>query len=84
MANRITIRPRNTTLSIRVKTSASPSQIKLTNTGVRSIEDIGDVDEINVANGSTLVYNPDSDKYEIKQLSVNDLSGDFDIDCGEF
>lgn len=47
-----------------------------------SIENIADVDEINVTDGATLIYNSSTDKYEIKPLNFNDLSGD--IDGGTF
>lgn len=40
---------------------------------IRSIEDIGDVVETNVANGATLIYNSETDKYEIKPLTLADL-----------
>lgn len=109
MSNKITVRPRNSTLSVRVKNSTSPSSVKLKNstndetisvrvktsnspspikyknaTGVKSIEDIGDVDEINVSDGSTLIYNQFTDKYEIKKIDINNIEGDWNIDCGEF
>lgn len=51
---------------------------------IRSIEDIADVDEISVTNGATLVYNSVNDKYEVKQLSYDDLSGDASLDGGSF
>ena len=58
--------------------TSSPITLKNQVVDIRSIEDIADVDEINVATGSTLVYNSTTDKYEIKPLTFNDLSGDID------
>jgi hypothetical protein len=63
-------------------TSSSPITLKNQVTEIRSIEDIGDVDEINVTNGATLIYNSSRNKYEIKPLSLDDL--DSDIDGGTF
>lgn len=48
---------------------------------VATIESIGDVDEVNVINGATLVYNSETDKYEIKLLSSDSISG---LDGGTF
>lgn len=51
---------------------------------IRSIEDIADVDEISVTDGATLVYNSANDKYEVKQLTFDDLSGEAALDGGSF
>lgn len=51
---------------------------------IRSIEDIADVDEISVTDGATLVYNSANDKYEVKQLTYDDLSGEASLDGGSF
>ena len=51
--------------------SAAPITLKNQIQEIRSIEDIGDVDDINVATGSTLVYNSTTDKYEIKMLDLD-------------
>ncbi len=48
---------------------------------IRSIEDIADVSEINVTDGATLVYNSETDKYEVRQLQIEDLGA---IDGGSF
>jgi len=48
---------------------------------IRSIEDIADVAEIDVSDGATLVYNSETDKYEVKQLQIEDLGA---IDGGSF
>ncbi len=45
---------------------------------IRSIEDIGDVDEVSVVNGATLVYNATTGKYEVKPLDFGDIEADFD------
>ncbi len=49
---------------------------------INSIEDLPDVAEVNVAAGSTLVYNANNHQYEVKALDVTNLSGV--IDGGEF
>ena len=64
--------------------AAAPITLKNQIQEIRSIEDIADVDEINVSNGATLVYNSTNDKYEVKQLSFDDLSGDTALDGGSF
>jgi hypothetical protein len=48
---------------------------------IRSIEDIGDVDEINVVTGATLVYNSLNDKYEVRPLDLEEFGA---IDGGTF
>ena len=54
-----------------VLSTVAPLTLKNQIQEIRSIEDIGDVDEINVATGSTLVYNSTTDKYEIKLLDLD-------------
>ena len=54
-----------------VLSTVAPLTLKNQIQEIRSIEDIGDVDEINVATGSTLVYNSTTDKYEIKMLDLD-------------
>lgn len=51
---------------------------------IRSIEEIDDVSEVDVITGATLVYNEDTDAYEVKQLATTDLAGDFTFDGGTF
>lgn len=63
-------------------TPSSPITLKNQIVEITSIENIADVDEINVTDGATLIYNSSTDKYEIKPLNFNDLSGD--IDGGTF
>lgn len=66
-------------------TTTTPITLKNQVTEIRSIEDLGDVAEVNVATGSTLVYNAINDKYEIKQLDINDVNTEsFKLDGGEF
>jgi hypothetical protein len=48
---------------------------------IRSIEDIGDVDEVNVVTGATLVYNSVNDKYEVRPLDLEEFGA---IDGGTF
>jgi hypothetical protein len=63
-------------------TPSSPITLKNQVVEITSIESIADVDEIDVTDGATLIYNSSTDKYEIKPLNFNDLSGD--IDGGTF
>ena len=49
---------------------------------INSLEDLPDVDEVNVAEGSTLIYNQTTDKYEVKAFTQQFLVGP--IDGGEF
>ena len=64
--------------------SIAPITLKNQIQEIRSIEDISDVSEIEVVEGATLVYNPENDKYEVKQLSFDDLSPDAPLDGGSF
>lgn len=49
---------------------------------INSIEDLPNVDEINVSTGSTLVFNANTNKYEVKPLDATNIIGI--IDGGEF
>lgn len=49
---------------------------------INSIQDLPDVDEVNVASGSTIVYNSITNKYEVKPLDASYILGR--IDGGEF
>jgi hypothetical protein len=61
--------------------SAAPITLKNQIQEIRSIEDIADVAEVDVSNGATLVYNSQNDKYEVRQLQIEDLGA---IDGGSF
>lgn len=61
--------------------SAAPITLKNQIQEIRSIEDISDVAEIDVTDGATLVYNSETDKYEVRQLQIEDLGA---IDGGSF
>ena len=61
--------------------SAAPITLKNQVQEIRSIEDIADVAEIDVSDGATLVYNSETDKYEVRQLQIEDLGA---IDGGSF
>lgn len=61
--------------------SAAPITLKNQIQEIRSIEDIADVSEIDVTDGATLVYNSETDKYEVRQLQIEDLGA---IDGGSF
>ena len=77
----------NTQMVARVTTSgdslstAKPVTLKNQINEIRSIEDFGDVDEINVVSGATLIYNSETDKYEVRPLIIEDLGG---LDGGTF
>ncbi len=62
----------------------TPITLKNQVTEISSLEDIADVAEVDVSTGSTLVYNASTDKYEVKKLDVGSISGEFDLDGGEF
>ena len=62
--------------------SAGPITLKNQIQEIRSIENITDVSVIDVTNGSTLIYNSQNDKYEVRQLQVGDLN--LDLDGGTF
>lgn len=64
--------------------SSTPITLKNQITEINSIEDIKDVAEVEVVAGATLVYNPINDKYEVKQITQEDISGDINLDGGEF
>ena len=64
--------------------SSTPITLKNQITEINSIEDIKDVAEVEVVAGSTLVYNPVNDKYEVKKITQEDISGDINLDGGEF
>ena len=61
--------------------SAAPITLKNQVQEIRSIEDIADVAEVDVSDGATLVYNSETDKYEVRQLQIEDLGA---IDGGSF
>ena len=66
-----------------LQSSINPITLKNQISEIRSIEDIADVAEVEVASGSTLMYNPANDKYEVRKIQ----STDFDVlnlDGGEF
>lgn len=61
--------------------ASKPVTLKNQINEIRSIEDFGDVDEVNVVTGATLVYNAINDKYEVRPLEIEDLGN---IDGGTF
>lgn len=61
--------------------TAAPITLKNQIQEIRSIEDFADVTEVDVSNGATLVYNSQNDKYEIRQLQIEDLGA---LDGGSF
>jgi hypothetical protein len=77
----------NTNMVARVTTSgdslaaSKPVTLKNQISEIRSIEDFGDVNEVNVVTGATLVYNATNDKYEVRPLEIEDLGS---IDGGTF
>lgn len=77
----------NTNMVARVTTTgdslaaSKPVTLKNQISEIRSIEDFGDVEEVNVVTGATLVYNATNDKYEVRPLEIEDLGA---IDGGSF
>lgn len=77
----------NTNMVARVNTTgdslsaAKPVTLKNQISEIRSIEDFGDVQEVNVVDGATLIYNATNDKYEVRPLEIEDLGN---IDGGTF
>jgi hypothetical protein len=77
----------NTSMVARVNTtgdslsSARPVTLKNQVKEIRSIEDFGDVEEVNVVTGATLVYNAITDKYEVRPFEISDLGN---LDGGTF
>ena len=63
-------------------TTSSPITLKNQVVEINSIQDIADVDEIDVVDGATLIYNSVTDKYEIKLLNADNLQ--LDLDGGSF
>ena len=80
IASRLVAKINNT--SGKISTTA-PITLKNQVTEIRSIEDIRDVDEVNVANGATLVYNSSNDKYEVRPLQQEDFET-LNLDGGSF
>lgn len=81
---------RTTTQNIKVHTTggllqtSTPITLKNQVNEISSIEDIRDVAEVDVSEGATLVYNSSNDKYEVRKLQAEDLSGNINLDGGEF
>lgn len=61
--------------------SAGPITLKNQIQEIRSIENILDVSVVEAANGATLIYNSQNDKYEVRQIQIGDLGA---IDGGSF
>lgn len=82
--------PRNSQINVTLTnkgnrlTSSTPITLKNQVSEIRSIEDLGDVAEVEVADGATLVYNSQNDKYEVKKLDLGDIAGTINLDGGEF
>lgn len=64
--------------------SQSPVTVKGLINGIKNIHEIGDVDEVDLVDGATLIYDADSKIYYIKKLNINDLEGTIDLDYGTF
>jgi hypothetical protein len=75
-------------LKVRVKetdgklTTGSPVTVKSLGPGVKKIEDIGDVEVIDSANGATLVAN--NGTFEIRPILFDEIEGIIDLDFGTF
>lgn len=81
---------RTTTQKVKVNNSggtlqsSTPITLKNQVTEINSIEDIADVAELDVTSGATLVYNSENDKYEVRKIQAEDISGDLNLDGGSF
>lgn len=64
--------------------TAAPITLKNQINEIQSIEDIRDVSEIHVVDGATIIYNSETDKYEIRQLEAEDFGGALNLDGGTF
>jgi len=85
---RATISPKASILAAKIQnnngrlSSTGPITLKNQIQEIRSIENILDVSVVDVTNGSTLIYNSQNDKYEVRQLQIADLN--LDLDGGSF
>lgn len=64
--------------------SSTPVTLKNQINEIHSIQDIQDVSSLDVATGSTLVYNSQTDKYEIRKLQLADFGDSINLDGGSF
>jgi hypothetical protein len=64
--------------------SSTPVTLKNQINEIHSIQDIQDVSSIDVEQGATLVYNSQTDKYEIRKLQSADFGGTLNLDGGSF
>lgn len=68
-----------------VLTNQAPITLRNQTRDIKSIEDIPDVSVVEAVSGSTLIYNPLNDKYEVRLMTGNDVDiGTFDLDGGLF
>lgn len=72
-----------TTKKINVRVNSRSTNINVRNNatlpnGMTRLDALNDVDPTNEANGATLVYNSENDKYEVKPLDLADVTGDLD------
>ena len=64
--------------------SQTPVTLKNQVREIHHIEDLSDVAPVDVETGSTLIYNSETDKYEIRKINSGDFSGTLNLDGGEF
>jgi hypothetical protein len=65
--------------------TASPVTLKNSITNViRDIAQINNVTEVDKVNGSTLIWNSTTNRYEVKLLNIDDFGDPSDIDGGTF
>lgn len=72
---------RQTTVAIR---GSNPIVLRNQISEIESIEDLQDVVVTNGIDGASVVYNANTDQYEIRPLAAADLSGTLNIDGGQF
>lgn len=63
-------------------TTSAPITLKNQIIQIMALENINNVQVVNLANNATLIYNPQTSFYEIKNISYDMIVGD--IDCGTF
>lgn len=58
--------------------------ITLQKSTIPKVNSILDVNEVNMANGATIVYNRGTGQYEVRPLEESELAGDASFDGGTF
>lgn len=80
------LKRRSPTVGVRVSNTGviqttTPVTIQ-TSTSVNRLDTLQDVNASNEVNGATLIYNSNTDTYEVRKLTTNDIT--VDLDGGTF